>query len=311
MKNKTKTRAILIGFILLIGWICSVLSPNETNDVQKSITPRATTKIVQFSTETPKSISIRRYTPTPTGTPKPTSTPSSEYYVSSESMTVVYDIPSIITSNKSLIKPNVKYEIIGRNKDNTWYQILLKDDENVPMWVYAREVSSNVDDTNIQNIPITTSAEDEGPSTTIAKNENMVTANNGNVNLRQGPGTNYNIASTLSQGDSLKIVGQYEDWYQVETLEGNTAWVANFVVETNIVDTDIPTISDIPPTPVLPTDTPVPQILPTNTTVVYNTPVPAQHPAGATAICNDGTYSESKNRKGTCSRHGGVRQWLP
>lgn len=30
----------------------------------------------------------------------------------------------------------------------------------------------------------------------------------------------------------------------------------------------------------------------------------------ATAICNDGTKSYSKNCSGTCSGHGGVRQWL-
>ena len=33
-------------------------------------------------------------------------------------------------------------------------------------------------------------------------------------------------------------------------------------------------------------------------------------PRGATARCVDGTYSFSKNRKGTCSHHGGVAQWL-
>jgi hypothetical protein len=33
-------------------------------------------------------------------------------------------------------------------------------------------------------------------------------------------------------------------------------------------------------------------------------------PAGATAICNDGTYSYSRHRSGTCSHHGGVREWL-
>ena len=33
-------------------------------------------------------------------------------------------------------------------------------------------------------------------------------------------------------------------------------------------------------------------------------------PAGATAQCNDGTYSMSQNRQGTCSSHGGVRQFL-
>jgi hypothetical protein len=33
-------------------------------------------------------------------------------------------------------------------------------------------------------------------------------------------------------------------------------------------------------------------------------------PSGATARCADGTYSSGKNRRGTCSGHGGVAQWL-
>ena len=33
-------------------------------------------------------------------------------------------------------------------------------------------------------------------------------------------------------------------------------------------------------------------------------------PAGATALCRDGTYSFSRNRRGTCSHHGGVSKWL-
>ena len=37
----------------------------------------------------------------------------------------------------------------------------------------------------------------------------------------------------------------------------------------------------------------------------YNSP-----PAGACAVCRDGTYSFSRNRRGTCSHHGGVSRWL-
>ena len=33
-------------------------------------------------------------------------------------------------------------------------------------------------------------------------------------------------------------------------------------------------------------------------------------PVGATARCRDGTYSFSQHRRGTCSWHGGVAQWL-
>jgi beta-lactam-binding protein with PASTA domain len=35
-----------------------------------------------------------------------------------------------------------------------------------------------------------------------------------------------------------------------------------------------------------------------------------QAPAGATAQCNDGTYSYSAHRRGTCSHHDGVAVWL-
>lgn len=40
------------------------------------------------------------------------------------------------------------------------------------------------------------------------------------------------------------------------------------------------------------------------------TPTPTP-PPGPTAICNDGTPSYSQHRSGTCSHHGGVRQWCP
>jgi uncharacterized protein DUF3761 len=33
-------------------------------------------------------------------------------------------------------------------------------------------------------------------------------------------------------------------------------------------------------------------------------------PSGATAQCRDGTYSFSRNHRGTCSHHGGVARWL-
>jgi hypothetical protein len=32
--------------------------------------------------------------------------------------------------------------------------------------------------------------------------------------------------------------------------------------------------------------------------------------AGATAKCKDGTYSHAASRRGACSRHGGVAEWL-
>lgn len=36
----------------------------------------------------------------------------------------------------------------------------------------------------------------------------------------------------------------------------------------------------------------------------------ADEAAGATGKCKDGTYTHAKQRKGACSRHGGVEEWL-
>lgn len=42
-----------------------------------------------------------------------------------------------------------------------------------------------------------------------------------------------------------------------------------------------------------------------------HSPVAADRaPEGASARCRDGTFSFSHSRRGTCSRHGGVAQWL-
>jgi len=38
--------------------------------------------------------------------------------------------------------------------------------------------------------------------------------------------------------------------------------------------------------------------------------VAAVAPSGASARCKDGTYSSSQHRSGTCSKHGGVQDWL-
>lgn len=107
-----------------------------------------------------------------------------------------------------------------------------------------------------------------------------------------------------------------------------------------------PTVTETP-TPtvtIAPTNTPTPTLTPVPTKIIYKapvyryTPVPTSVPAsglsndnyytntagnevhspaysnsvpaGASAICGDGTYSFSQSRRGTCSHHGGVAQWL-
>ena len=43
---------------------------------------------------------------------------------------------------------------------------------------------------------------------------------------------------------------------------------------------------------------------------VHRPEAAATAPTGASAQCGDGTYSFSEHRRGTCSHHGGVQEWL-
>ncbi len=132
------------------------------------------------------------------------------------------------------------------------------------------------------------------------------------LNIRSGPGVSYEIIGQVYGGDQLVVIarGESGDWLKV-LQDSQEGWVSVSYVQTTGKLDLLPVATALPPP--TPTPFPTPTLAPTPTpanTQVPNVNEPSTHPAGATAICNDGTYSFSANRRGTCSRHGGVRQWL-
>jgi Protein of unknown function (DUF3761) len=74
-----------------------------------------------------------------------------------------------------------------------------------------------------------------------------------------------------------------------------------------------------PPPSSSPSPNPNPTPNPTPSPTPSPTPTPGPNgptcsastvPSGTTAVCNDGTFSTSQNRSGTCSSHGGVQCWI-
>ena len=69
-----------------------------------------------------------------------------------------------------------------------------------------------------------------------------------------------------------------------------------------------------------PAPTPTPPLTPMSVPTRSGDPLPVPRPTaprttsavptGASAQCKDGSYSHSKNRRGTCSHHGGVSAWM-
>src|SRR5205085_938639 len=143
------------------------------------------------------------------------------------------------------------------------------------------------------------------------------------ANLREQPNQSSPVIEEVRQGDALKLVSRSPvgPWYRVRHDEtGTEGWIhGNGIVITN-------------PTAGTAARTPQPRIEEGGTATAPNTnkaettsgrsyinvdgqrvPSPvfsSTAPAGASARCRDGSYSFSQHRRGTCSHHGGVAEWL-
>lgn len=109
------------------------------------------------------------------------------------------------------------------------------------------------------------------------------------------PDSSSQVVAFLPPGQRVRVAGCDAGWCNVQTTR-----VAGFVIASGLT-------AQAPTT--YPTGrgyinsqgqwVPSPQRTPDN-----------QPPPGATAQCRDGSYSFSRTRRGTCSRHGGVARWL-
>jgi hypothetical protein len=87
------------------------------------------------------------------------------------------------------------------------------------------------------------------PSPPPADEDPTVLADKGNVNIRGGPGPDFEIVSRLPEGQTRPIVGRTEDstWWQVALPEGNLGWIAADVTTASNVD-NVPVV-DVPEPP--------------------------------------------------------------
>lgn len=128
-----------------------------------------------------------------------------------------------------------------------------------------------------------------------------------NLNLRSGPSTSYQVLTTIPIGTSVEMEESCDcAWIKVY-YNGKIGYVSSKYLSSrqsvNAQNSKTTTYQKN-----------------TNSNVKYYTNSAGQRvqsptyynsaPAGATALCRDGTYSFSRNRRGTCSHHGGVANWL-
>ncbi|EAE1347837.1 N-acetylmuramoyl-L-alanine amidase [Listeria monocytogenes] len=71
-----------------------------------------------------------------------------------------------------------------------------------------------------------------GIFTTIAMaNANFVVVKAEVLNVRSGPGLAYDVTSQARKNEVLRVVGEENQWYKVQLDNGNSGWVASWLVE--------------------------------------------------------------------------------
>jgi uncharacterized protein YgiM (DUF1202 family) len=155
-------------------------------------------------------------------------------------------------------------------------------------------------------------SEPQATATSVRKANAVVKSRK--ANLRNRPSRSAAVLLEVEKGDSLTLVDQSPvgPWYRVrEQSTGAEGWIHGNVITA---------VTSLVTAPESPKERTRPRtVTGTGSGRSYinvdgervRSPVFADRaPAGASARCRDGSYSFSRNRRGTCSHHGGVAVWL-
>jgi uncharacterized protein YgiM (DUF1202 family) len=132
------------------------------------------------------------------------------------------------------------------------------------------------------------------------------------ANLREKPKASSAVVVELAQDAQLKLLQQKPTgaWYSVQDIaSGKSGWIHGNAIKLSV------TAATNSAAPTQQKETRTGSSSSGTYTNVDGEQVERPRrsdsvPEGASARCGDGTYSFSRHRRGTCSHHGGVAQWL-
>jgi len=198
-------------------------------------------------------------TPRPTETPlPPPSTPTVAPVEGTASTQLnVRAEPSTASAVLGIIPPNTKVEIIGKDPGGSWWQILYPAGTQEKGWVTAQYVTT----VSTPEVPVI--------------GGNRANPNDGNIaivqeqlNVRSGPGADFNSLGTLNPQDVARLIGKDANgaWLQIEFAPGQDGkgWISAAFVQAKgveslpiiaesgaVVGTGTPMDTPQPPTPTL------------------------------------------------------------
>jgi len=165
-------------------------------------------------------------TPMPTGTEIPP-TPQPAFPPVEGTTTTQLNVrsePSTAGNSLGIIDPFSKVQILGKESNGAWYQIVYPSSPDGKGWVTATYVQVDAA-VEVHVIPVGSALSLSG----------LVI---GPVNVRSGPGTNHESLGTLSPNDVVPVIGRNSSgaWLQVQ-FKGQTGWAAAEFMQVDGVDT--------------------------------------------------------------------------
>ncbi len=245
--------------IVLLTVLAAALSACS---LQTSITgPGGATPFIITATLPPTPIPSATLTPVPP-TPTATTVPVSGMTTTQVNVRAT---PSTAGTQIALLPPFSKVQIIGKDAASGWYMILYPDAPGGTGWVTAQYINVLQGE---DQIPIVLGVPTQGsaPGQTPGSSATGVIIEQ--VNVRKGPGTDFDPLGTLNPRDVVALTGRDPsgDWLQIQFTGASdgVGWVAASFVQATGADTvpivgsageivgtgtPVPTATSITPTP--------------------------------------------------------------
>ncbi|WP_420629503.1 SH3 domain-containing protein [Candidatus Leptofilum sp.] len=112
----------------------------------------------------------------------------------------------------------------------------------------TRLVETELEVTRLITVEVTVQG-DPPPTVDPPEPQNPIVKVNATANIRSGPGINYPVVATASDGDEFEIIGKICDssWWQISLTDDQLGWIHNSVVDASNLSEDIPCITPDPP----------------------------------------------------------------
>lgn len=188
-------------------------------------------------------------TPTTAGTPLVTATVD----------TAIYSGPGEDFNIIARLSAGQSAEVTGVSKDAAWWQIIIPDAGGAKGWVSNVDVIAE----NIVNVPVIDPDLEPTPEQTAEPGTGATLTADTNVNIRNGPGVQYEAVGLLEQGQTADIIGVNIDgsWWRITIpgAEDEKGWVSDDYVTAENTANVPPVDKDGNPIPgQLPIPTPAP-----------------------------------------------------